>query len=456
MNEWTSSLARGQGNDPHTQVVGTYFTCQPVTPNTDNPFDFTNATKFQAKPEGPSLDHVMAQQLSSDGLPLFMRVGNASDSPQSGISYSAATTAYPGVGVPSQAYSGITGLFGSGMQNMNADTYATVRGKSVIDVVRDDLDSLERFDMSASDKMKLEAWKQLLDETNTAVASAACSQDLANMLGASSDNVNAAGKGSLGADVLTSKIGSTMLDGADIYSGIAVLAAICNANPVIWLKYPGSYVYKGLGLTVENHSLSHRIGNAGMTGSCVAGVVDMLVSIDSYLATKFAHIVDLLHQVPEGDGTALDNTAAVWFNEMSDGNAHNLNNLPIIQAGSAGGYFKTGWTINVDTSNPGDANLTQGMSESACVDGTPSTVDGTKQSTGTDPKVANAPINKYFVNLMNALGVKAGADGFPAKGGTQEVTSFGRYDTTTDFIHGDKNPPKISNPGGFTELKASS
>jgi len=50
---------------------------------------------------------------------------------------------------------------------------------------------------------------------------------------------------------------------------------------------------------------------------------------------------------------------------MSDGNAHNLNNLPIIQAGSAGGYFKTGWTINVDTANPGAANMTTGNSEVA-------------------------------------------------------------------------------------------
>ena len=28
------------GNDPHTQVVGTWFTCQPVTPNSNDPFSF--------------------------------------------------------------------------------------------------------------------------------------------------------------------------------------------------------------------------------------------------------------------------------------------------------------------------------------------------------------------------------------------------------------------------------
>jgi hypothetical protein len=54
---------------------------------------------------------------------------------------------------------------------------------------------------------------------------------------------------------------------------------------------------------------------------------------------------------------------------------------------------------------------------------------------------------------MNALGVKAGADGFAAEGGTQEVTHFGMYDKTEDFIHGGTAPAKINSPGGFMELK---
>ncbi|MEI9951695.1 MAG: hypothetical protein WDO74_22630 [Pseudomonadota bacterium] len=129
---------------------------------------------------------------------------------------------------------------------------------------------------------------------------------------------------------------------------------------------------------------------------------------------------------------------------MSDGNAHNLNNLPIIQAGSAGGYFKTGWAVNVDD---GSANLSNGNSEALC--------NGVAvDSTGTDPALANAPINKYFCNLMNALGVKAGADGFPAKNGSAEVTRFGRYDKTEDFVHGGTAPAAINDPGEFDALKA--
>ena len=160
----------------------------------------------------------------------------------------------------------------------------------------------------------------------------------------------------------------------------------------------------------------------------------------------------MLNDVPESNGTtALDNSAAIWFQEMSDGNAHNLNNLPVIQAGSVAGYFKTGWAVNVDD---GSANLSIGNSESVCGSATPPPTDGVSQSTGTDPALANAPINKYFCNLMNALGVKGGADGFPAKNGTREVSKFGRYDKTEDFVHGGTVPAAINDPREFDALKA--
>ena len=133
--------------------------------------------------------------------------------------------------------------------------------------------------------------------------------------------------------------------------------------------------------------------------------------------------------------TLLDSTAAVWFNEMSDGNAHNLNNLPIIQAGGSNGYFKTGWTVNVDTANTGSDKLSTGRSESQCASGT-GTVNGTNQGTGTEATIANGPINKYYVSIMNAMGVKAECRwGIPTRP-VREVTSFGYSDKTEDFTGG--------------------
>jgi hypothetical protein len=455
MNEWTARMIRGQGNDSHTQIAGSYFTCQPVTPNSNDPFSFDQATKFNAKPVGPSLDHVMAQQLSPNKTPLLLNTAGQNDSAQSAISYSAAETAFKGLNA-SQAFGGLTGLFKQAPATMTPDTYAAVRGKSITDLVKDDLETLQRFDMSQADRTKLEAWKALLNQTGAIVASAQCSQALADMLGATQANVSKAGYGGLGSDILTTKI-SGDLDGADIYSAIAVLAAACNANPVIFMKYPGNYVFKGLGINTEAHSLSHRLDNAGMQGSCLPNAVKMLLQVDAFYTQKFANLVQMLDSINEGDGKLLDHSAAIWFNEMSDGNAHNLNNAPIIQAGSCGGYFKTGWAINVDPGAPAAANLSLGNSMTACTDGTSDQmINGTTQSTGTDPKIANAPINKYYCNLMNAMGVKAGADGFPAVGGSAEVTKFGYSDKTEEFVGGQGAVAgaTIHNPGGFAELKA--
>jgi len=443
MNEWTADLVRGQGNDPHTQVAGSFFTLQPVTPNSDDPFSFDAATKANAKPIGPSLDHVIASQLAPDGIPLVMRVGNYNVKTSSWLSYSASETQFPGLGDPTQIYSSLTGLFESGSP-MSPDSYQAIKKKSIVDLIKDDLDTLTRFDMSEADQQKLAAWKDALDQTGTVIASAQCNEELGMKLGT---GVGAAPKG--GTDVVASKV-TDSLDGADVYANLAVLAAVCNANPVILLKFPSNYVYSGLGIELESHSASHRLNNANMSGACVDGVMGMLTKIQDFYAAKFAYLVGQLASFNEGDGKLLDNTATVWFQEMSDGNAHNLNNLPIIQAGSAGGYFKTGQSVNVEDASP---TLSRGNSEAQCQkDG--DQVNGASQETGTPSTSAKAPINKYFCSLMNALGVMAGTDGFPLKGGTAPVTHFGRYDRTEDFVHGDKNPAKISDPGEFTALKA--
>lgn len=458
MNEWTQNNTgaghgRGQGNDSHTQIAGSIFTCQPVTPNSDKPFDFGDP-KFKAMPIGPSLDHVMAKQLSPQGTPLFMNTsGQSKEAAQSAISYSAASTIFTAV-TATQAYSSLTNLFkmgtGGGMMPMNADTWAVAKGKAITDIVRGDLSRLMSKDMSKADKDKLAAWMQLLNDTGKVIASAQCSQDLATQLGASNK------LGTSGDDALTRKVNDTM-DNADLYSAIAALTAACNANPVIFLKYPNNFVFKGLGINQDSHNVSHRLDNAGMSGSCLPNAVQWLLKIDAYYAQKFANLVKMLDSIPEGSGTVLDNTATIWFNEMSDGNAHNLNNAPIIQAGSAGGYFKTGKIINLDPMSGATAEQMLGRSLSQCVDGAPQTSNGVTQATGTEAKYGNAPVNKYFCNIMNAMGMKADAKGYPAKDGPgSEVTHYGYSDKTEDFCGGEGavSGATIHNPGAFAELKA--
>jgi hypothetical protein len=432
MNEWSFQGTLGQTTDPHTQVCGSFFTCQPVTPDSG---------KFNATPIGRSLDHVCAEQVNpSGGTPLFIQIGGingSSSNTQAVISFDQPNQIFPGYGSPMQIYSSLTKLFGSG--SPTPDTYAVASGKSIIDIVKDDLGNLQRINMSGQDKKKLQDWVDLLHYTSNTVVGAQCSADTATKLGLTSQSVSTA---STGNDI--SVIAPIMFD-------LAALTAACDANRVIFMKMPPNYVFKFLNLTVESHSLSHRIGNANMGGTCISGVMDMIWAMDKWYAQQFASLVGKLDSVVEGaDGsTILDNSATVWFQEMSDGDSHNLNNLPILQAGSCGGYFKTGWAINVENAT---TNMSVGNSDGDCVNGsTLSNLD----SAGTDAKTATQPINKYFCNLMNAIGVKADSTGFPAKGGTAPVTRYGMYDDSKLFKGGGTNAASITNPGEYTALKAS-
>jgi hypothetical protein len=456
MNEWTAKnkgagQGRGQGtNDPHLQTVASLLTCQPVTPNSNDPFSFESNTLFQPKAIGPSLDHVMAQQLSPTGVPLLLNTIGQRDSAQSAISYSASETLFSGLNAK-QAYTGLTGLFPTSTAT-NADSWELAKGKLLADVIKADLDSLRRQDMSLDDKHKLDAWLELANDVGSALGSSQCGPELASTLGASNP-MSATAEG----DALTRMVSASM-DNADLCSAIAVLAAACDANPVIVLKYPPNFLFKGLGIDIESHSLSGRLDNAGMTGPCYPNAIASLLKIDSYYAQKFANLVKLLDSIDEGGKTLLDDTIAVWMSELSDGCAHNLNNWPVIQAGSGGGYFKTGRIVDLDPTSGATAQDMLGRSLAQCTEGTTDQVDGVNQGTGTDPRFGNAPVNKYYCNIMNAMGVRAGADGFPSKDGPEAlVTHFGYSDKTEDFCGGAGAVAGagIHDAGAFSGLKAS-
>ena len=446
MNEWSFGGTLGQKNDPHTQVCGTFFTCHPVTPNAPNS-GADNIGKFDAKPTGRSLDHICAEQVNPKGsgtkgaAPLFMQIGGVTGSASNNmsvISWDQPGQIFPGIGSPMQIYSNLTNLFSAG--TVSPDTYKVARGKSVIDVVRGDLTRLKGINMSSSDARKLQDWVDLLHYSSTTVVGGQCTSDVASTkLGLTSTTVSSAGGGGLSGDF--AKTANVMMD-------LAVLTAICDSNRVIFMKMPPNYVFKNLSLTMESHSISHRIGNAGMGGTCVNGAIDMIQTIDTYYAQQFAYLVKRLDSFSEGDGkTVLDNSATVWFQEMSDGNSHNLNNMPILQAGGCGGYFKTGQAINVAKAQ---ADMSPGHSTEDCKNGMSTNLD----AVGTPSDIASMPINKYYCNLMNAIGVKAGADGAPVIGGTAPVTKFGKYDDTKLFSDGGSKDPIFANPGEYAELRA--
>lgn len=96
----------------------------------------------------------------------------------------------------------------------------------------------------------------------------------------------------------------------------------------------------------EGHALSH-------TGFSDTNARDQLIARQTWHASLIARLFDRLATVPEGDGTALDNTLLFWGNEVSMGTTHTHDNMPFLLAGG-GWAFRTGRFLTYDKNSHAD------------------------------------------------------------------------------------------------------
>ena len=430
-----NAYGSGQTIDPHDQAMGSKLTCATID----------SANKRYAT--AASLDHVIAKQINAgtNKSPLVLSVGAASTSIKEILSFSAPGTAFPAIVNPVTVYNQLTGVFGTGGTTTQAD-WRVRRGQSAIDLVKSDLTRYQALRMSSSDKKRLQDWADLLRtvETGVMTTTGACTKPAAEAAPFNLTQANVTAGSPTGKITLGSVLGNTpnaegdknlaisYTLGTDLMINMIALQMMCDLNRMIILLFPGyvTFNWDGIMHTHEHHGLSHRTGDFSVGGACgVDGVLGMIKQIDDWYAGKYAKLVGLLDSIQESNGKLLDNTATMWLPELSDGAAHNLNNLPIVIAGGAGGYLKQGQVVNVDTGTPQAGN-----SESTCQNG--GQIGNTGSSGG------SVPINRLYVTLMNAVGCTA--DGTPTGG---KVTQFGQFDGTGAT-------GGITKPGEETKLTA--
>jgi hypothetical protein len=445
-----NAFGQGQSIDPHDQACGSKLTCAPLN---------DDANRY---PTAESLDHTVAKLINPNKTaPLVLSVGAASTKIKEVISFSAPNTAFPANVNPQTVFNALT--LGSGTTPTTTGSTGTIspqvdyhvkRGQSAIDLVRGDLSRLQKQKMSSADQTRIQNWLDLLRDTEVGVGgmggagasmmgSLACSSDTAANLGITSTTLTAAsptgaitpgvfsGGGAPTGSQADKNLATSFTLGGDMMMNLMALNMICDANRVFVMLYPGYVVFNWDSImdTTDHHSLSHRTGSINVVGSCISGVLDKINQIDQWYAGKFAKLVGLFDSINEGNGTLLDNTATMWLPELSDGAAHNINNLPILIAGSAGGYLKQGRAVNVESTT---TLIGGGNSDNSCQNG-----GGSNPSMGgTGSTGGNVPINKLYVTLMNAVGCTA-------NGG--KVTTFGVMDGTNAN-------PGITNPGEVTAL----
>ncbi|MFP2959337.1 DUF1552 domain-containing protein [Myxococcus sp. 1LA] len=104
--------------------------------------------------------------------------------------------------------------------------------------------------------------------------------------------------------------------------------------------------------TVNGRAFSHH-GDASHHGNDPVKLAAK-VEIDKWQVGRFAHLVQRLKAVPEGEGTLLDNVAVFYSSDISHSDWHNHYDMPVLLAGRAGGAIRPGRHMRAQGKRCGD------------------------------------------------------------------------------------------------------
>ena len=98
------------------------------------------------------------------------------------------------------------------------------------------------------------------------------------------------------------------------------------------------------GIPDAHHAISHHQNDPVRLGK--------LAKVNAYHITLFTRLLEKLKATPDGDGSILDNSIMIYGSGMSNGNAHDPKNLPIIVLGGGSGQIKGGRHIQYPKDTP--------------------------------------------------------------------------------------------------------
>ena len=102
--------------------------------------------------------------------------------------------------------------------------------------------------------------------------------------------------------------------------------------------------YPQAGVPDAHHAISHHQGDTAK--------IAKLAKINAYHVKLFSYFLEKLRTTPDGDGSLLDHSLIMYGAGMSDSNAHDPKNLPILLAGGAAGMLKGGRHIRYPKATP--------------------------------------------------------------------------------------------------------
>lgn len=283
--------------------------------------------------EGPSIDQVIAREVGSDTLFSSLHFGiRTKDRPGTLFSVSWFGR-HQGIVPEKDPRAMWMRLFAefSGSDASEADQLLAER-RSVLDAALGQASSLERR-LGVEDRRKFDQFLTAFREVERRIALAPVACAVPEIPDAEDSTGGAIERGDL------DQVPFTTNDQIELM----VLAMACDLTRVATFQMAfeaTNMLHPWLGVSARWHDLSHNAAKAPRNadeGYDWRNDMRDYVKISRFNAEVYGQIVQRMK-----DFDLLDDAAILWTNSMANGANHNSRNLPLVLAGSAGGFFDTG------------------------------------------------------------------------------------------------------------------
>lgn len=123
---------------------------------------------------------------------------------------------------------------------------------------------------------------------------------------------------------------------------VMAMALACDQTRVFSNMFSGSVGGQSFpGASGGHHGLTHDEG----------GDQPMVQAITRYIIDRFGDMLQVLRDVPEGDGNLLDRCVILASTDVAEGRPHSLSDYPILVAGGGGGALRAGVHYRSDNEN---------------------------------------------------------------------------------------------------------
>jgi Protein of unknown function (DUF1552) len=234
------------------------------------------------------------------------------------ISWRSATTPMPPEVNPRMAFER---LFGAADYSLDAATRARRARyrKSILDMVRDDTDKLNRS-LGQADRRKMDEYLYAVREIEKRVESAEKSDR----------DVKPAMAKPAGIPMTFAEYARLMFD----LQVVAFQADLTRVATLMVGREGSMRVYPEIEVPDPHHPLTHHRNNPEW--------IERVARINCLHAEVFAYFLEKLKATKEGAGTLLDHSMVVYLSGLSDGNRHSHEDLPVLVAGRGNGGLKPG------------------------------------------------------------------------------------------------------------------